>query len=529
VLDFWRENHIARQSFDKPSVRGDYVFFEGPPTANGKPGIHHVLARVFKDLIPRYKTMCGYQVRRRGGWDTHGLPVEIEIEKQIGSTGKQDIEKYGIAEFNALCRDSVFRYIQDWDTLTERIGFWLDLEKAYITYRNTYIETCWWILKNFWDRGLLYEDYKTTMHCPRCNSTLADHEVSQGMKEEVDDPSIWPRFRADDAKLRESGVLPEGFSEPVYFLAWTTTPWTLGANVALAVNAGAEYALIRAAARFDDPAGPAAHYIMARDLADQAFGENQYRVEAVFPGSRLVGVTYQPVMLGYVPPTEDISAAYRVLADDFVSIEDGTGIVHIAPAYGDLEIGRKNGLPTIFSVDLEGKVYPQVGLTEGDRGRYTGLFFKEADEVIIRDLLVSGGLFRAGRVTHAYPFCWRDDAPLLFFSKNSWYIRTTAVKDQLLENNRKVNWVPEHIKEGRFGRWLENNVDWAISRERYWGAPLPVWVSEDSSERVCVGSVAELELLDTEKRLVTVYVNCKVTESIVVDTDGGPRPSEWSG
>jgi isoleucyl-tRNA synthetase len=486
ILEFWHDQQIPRKSFEKRGPRGEYVFFEGPPTANGKPGIHHVLTRVFKDLVLRYKTMSGYRVRRRGGWDTHGLPVEIEIEKQIGSTGKQDIEKYGIAAFNQLCRESVFRYIKDWDDLTERSGFWLDLDNAYVTYHNTYIETCWWILKNFWDRGLLYEDYRTTMHCPRCNSTLADHEVSQGMKDEVDDPSIWPKFRANPDSLRAAKIIPEEFQHPVDLLAWTTTPWTLGANVALAVNADVQYALVKA--------GPE-YYILARDRATDTFGENQYQVERVFPGTQLAGVRYEPLMLGYVPPGTDMSTAYRVVVDPLVTMEDGTGVVHIAPAYGDLEPGRKHGLPTIFSVDLDGHMFSDVRRAGQEPGAYAGLFFKEADNVIIRDLLASGGLFRAGRIAHAYPFCWRDDSPLLFYAKNSWYIRTSLLKEQLIDNNRKINWIPEHIREGRFGTWLENNVDWAISRERYWGAPLPVWISEDGEDKICVGSVAELEKL----------------------------------
>ncbi len=484
IRDFWRENNIQSLSFDKSGGRGEYVFYEGPPTANGKPGIHHVLTRVFKDLIPRFKTMQGYRVRRRGGWDTHGLPVEIEIEKQIGSTGKRDIERFGIAEFNAMCRSSVFRHIQEWNDLTERAGFWLNLDDAYITYKNTYIETCWWILKNLWDRGLLYEAYKTTMHCPRCNSTLADHEVSQGTKEDVDDPSVWPMFPADTESLRERNIVPD--ASPVFFLAWTTTPWTLGANVALAVKADALYALVRSQGK---------RYIVALELARATFGEENYDVENEFPGSQLVGAKYSPIMKGRVPASSDMTHAYRVITDPSVTIEDGTGIVHIAPAYGDLEIGKKNDLPTAFSVDLEGRMFDEVGLVDGPAGEYTGLFFKDADNKIIRDLTAAGRMYRFGRIKHSYPFCWRDDSPLLFYAKNSWYIRTSEVKEQMLRNNQQVNWIPENIKNGRFGNWLENNVDWAISRERYWGATLPVWVSEDGEERVCVGSVAELEAL----------------------------------
>ncbi len=497
ILKFWREHAIARQSFEKPATRGHYTFYEGPPTANGQPGLHHVLTRVFKDLILRYKTMRGYRVGRRSGWDTHGLPVEVEIEKQIGSTGKQDIEKYGIAEFNQLCKDSVFRYIQDWNDLTERVGFWLDLQDAYVTYNNTYIETCWWILKTLWDRGLLYEDYKVTMHCPRCNCTLSDHEVAQGMHEDVDDPSVWVKFPADRASLVKSGLLEPGENRPIYFLAWTTTPWTLAANAALAVRFDAVYALVEANAYHDNGDAERQLYILAWDRAEETFGTGRYRLLNSFNGTDLVGGRYDAIFQGKTAPGEELDRGYAILADESVSTTEGTGIVHIAPAYGDLEIGRKNRLPTVFSVDLSGRVYPEVELIcrPDSRGRYAGLFFKDADKRIVRDLQECRLLYRAERIRHAYPHCWRDDSPLIFYAKNSWYIRTTAVKDKLLRNNQKINWIPEHIKTGRFGQWLTNNVDWAISRERYWGTPLPVWMCEDGAEKICVGSVKELEEL----------------------------------
>jgi isoleucyl-tRNA synthetase len=497
VIKFWEEQKIFRASLEKPSPNGDYVFYEGPPTANGRPGIHHVSARAFKDLYPRYKTMRGYRVRRRGGWDTHGLPVEVEIEKEIGSTGKQDIEKFGISEFNRLCRESVFRYIQDWNRMTQRIGFWIDLESAYITYHNTYIETCWWILKSLWERGLLFEDYKTTMHCPRCNTSLADHEVSQGMKEEVDDPSVWPKFPARRDELVSREILPADEARPVSFLAWTTTPWTLGANTALAVRADEQYGLVEAKPAYGKEDERTELFITAVALAERIFGEGSYRVMKTFPGEALVGLTYEQILSGRVAETEDLSKGFRIVADDFVSIEDGTGIVHIAPAYGDLEVGRKHDLPTVFSVDLAGKVYPEVKAPDSAEtvGPYSEMFFKDADKRITRDLAARRLMYRSERVRHAYPFCWRDDSPLLFYAKTSWYIRTTAVKDKLLANNQKINWVPEHVKTGRFGRWLENNIDWAISRERYWGTPLPVWVSEDGADKICIGSISELEEL----------------------------------
>jgi isoleucyl-tRNA synthetase len=495
VLRFWREHDVARQALHKPGPKGEYVFFEGPPTANGKPGIHHVGSRSYKDLYPRYKTMRGYHTGRRGGWDTHGLPVEVAIEKEIGSTGKRDIETYGIARFNERCRDSVFRYIQDWNDLTERIGFWLDLDAAYVTYHNSYIETCWWILKSLFERGLLYEDYKVTMHCPRCNSTLADHEVSQGMRDDVDDPSVWPKFPAHAGPLRQAGVLAADETRPVYFLAWTTTPWTLPANTALAVSEDAPYALVEARRRYGD-GDPLELYVLAEARVEATFEGEPFRVLRTFPGHTLVGATYERLLVGRLPAGEDTLHGWRVIGDESVSLDDGTGIVHIAPAYGDLAIGQKNDLPTLFSVDLEGRVFPEVRLAQPLEGAadYAGMFFKEADKPIARDLTRAGLMYRVARVHHAYPMCWRDDSPLLFYAKTSWYIRTTAVRDKLLASNARINWVPEHVKTGRFGKWLENNIDWAVTRERYWGCPFPVWRS-DEGDLLCVGSVAELSAL----------------------------------
>ena len=497
IIRFWEENKIFRASLDKPAPKGNYIFYEGPPTANGRPGIHHVSARAFKDLYPRYKTMRGYHVQRRGGWDTHGLPVEVEIEKEIGSTGKQDIEKFGIGEFNRLCRESVFRYIQDWNKLTERIGFWIDLDAAYITYNNSYIETCWWILKSLWERGLLYEDYKTTMHCPRCNTSLADHEVSQGMREDVDDPSVWPKFPARREELKSAGLISSDEMRSVSYLAWTTTPWTLGANTGLAVRGDEQYGLFESKAAYGKEGASTELFIAALSLAERVFGEGNYRVIKTFPGAKLVGLGYEQILRGRAPETEDLSKGFRIIADEFVSIDDGTGIVHIAPAYGDMEVGRKHDLPTLFSVDLAGKVFAEVKAPDSTEatGPYAGMFFKEADKRITRDLASRGLMYRSERTSHAYPFCWRDDSPLLFYAKTSWYIRTTAVKEELLENNRQINWIPEHVKTGRFGRWLENNIDWAISRERYWGTPLPIWVSEDGEDKICVGSINELREL----------------------------------
>jgi isoleucyl-tRNA synthetase len=489
VLEFWKRAQIVERSLaggDKP-----FVFFEGPPTANGRPGIHHVISRVFKDVIPRFRAMQGYRIiGRREGWDTHGLPVEIEVEKKLGFNGKPDIERYGIAEFNARCRESVWEYIQEWKAFTRRIAFWVS-EDAYITYENDYIESLWWIFRQLWDRGMLFRDYKVTMHCPRCGTSLSDHEVALGFQDDVDDPSVWVRFRiAGDHGSGVRGQEGAGAGSPTpnpdpatldgaSFLAWTTTPWTLPANVALAVKPDADYALVE---------HDGERLLLAAALVPQVLGEGA-RTLRTYRGSELVGLRYTPLFQGVPGPgdTVDWDSAYRVVADDFVSLEDGTGVVHIAPAYGDLEIGRKYGLPTLFSVDLSGHVLPEFG----ELG-FAGKFFKEADPDITRNLRERGLLFRSGRVKHAYPFCWRCGTPLLYYAKRSWYIRTTARKDQLVANNQLINWVPEHIKEGRFGNWLANNIDWAISRERYWGTPLPIWMAEDGYAE-CIGSVAELE------------------------------------
>jgi len=495
VIEFWREREVFKKTVQKDAPAGDYVFYEGPPTANGKPGVHHVISRAFKDLFPRYKTMQGYRVGRKGGWDTHGLPVELEIEKKLGFTGKKDIEDFGIGEFNKLAKDSVFQNIQEWNDMTERIGFWLDLDDAYVTYENKYIESTWWVMKSLWERGLLFEDYKVTMHCPRCNTSLADHEVSQGFEDDVDDPSVYPKFPLHADKLIEKGLL-EDASRPVYMMAWTTTPWTLPANVALAVKKDAEYGLFEAPSRHETEETKDL-YILATALAEKVFGEGNYETLKAFAGSDLEDLTYDPVLQGRVPGGEDVSRGFRVLTDEMVSLDDGTGVVHLAPAYGDLELGNKYGLPTLFSVDLTGEVYPEVKPLDAPEGEgpYTGQFFKKADRAISKDLLERNLLYNETRIKHAYPFCWRCKTPLLYYAKSSWYVRTTAVKDKLLENNANINWYPQHIQTGRFGKWLENNVDWALSRERYWGSPLPIWVSEDGQENHCVGSVAELEEL----------------------------------
>jgi isoleucyl-tRNA synthetase len=494
VINFWKGRHIFQKSVEKEAPQGNFVFYEGPPTANGKPGVHHVISRAYKDLFLRYKTMQGYRVERKGGWDTHGLPVELEVEKRLGFTKKSDIEAFGIAKFNQLCKQSVFERIQDWNAMTERIGYWLDLENAYITYENSYIESCWWLMKSLWERDLLFEDYRSTWHCPRNNTSLSDHEVAQGYRE-AEDPSVYPKFPAHVEELVQRGLL-EDAARPVYLLAWTTTPWTLAANVAIAVKPDAPYALVEAPAQHGKP-DTTDLYILAQDLTETVFGEGQFQTLKTFTGEALVGLHYDPILQGRLPEGEDLSQAFRVVADEQVMIDEGTGVLHIAPAYGDLEVGRKQNLPMLFSVDLLGQVYPEVKLPdapEGD-GPYTGKFFKDADKPIAQDLLAANRLYRVTTYSHTYPFNYRDNTPLINYAKKSWYIRTTAIKAKLLENNHKISWHPQYIRDGRFGDWLRNNVDWALSRERYWGAPLPIWVSEDESEQVCIGSVRELEEL----------------------------------
>jgi isoleucyl-tRNA synthetase len=492
MLEWWAANRIVDKSLQSGDPERPFVFYEGPPTANGRPGFHHTISRSFKDIILRYRAMQGYRiVGRREGWDTHGLPVEIEVEKELGFSGKPDIERYGIAEFNARCRESVWRYVQEWKRFTHRLAYWLS-DDAYVTYENDYIESLWWIFRQFWDRDLLFRDYKVNMHCPRCGTSLSDHEVNLGFRENVDDPSVWIRFRlrlpgAGNGATEAHPLAAELTGSS--FVAWTTTPWTLPANVALAVKPDADYALVQHDEESGTSNGSGERLLMAAELVPQVLGEHA-TVVRTYRGSDLVGLRYEPLFEGTPASgdTVDWETAYRVIADEFVSLEDGTGIVHIAPAYGDLEIGRRYGLPTLFSVGLDGKVLPTyepLGFAEQ--------FFKEADPQITRNLKERGLLLKSDRVRHSYPFCWRCDTPLLYYAKPSWYIRTTAMKQELVQNNQQIHWVPEHVKNGRFGNWLENNIDWAVSRERYWGTPLPIWISDDGAHAECIGSLAELE------------------------------------
>jgi len=463
VLDFWRENQVFEKTLANTEGRPLFTFNEGPPTANGRPGIHHVLARTFKDIYPRYKTMRGFHAPRKGGWDTHGLPVEHEIEKELGIFDKQEIEsQIGVAEFTRRCRESVMRYIGDWEKMTERMGFWVDLDQAYYTLDNQYIESVWHLLKTIWDKDLIYQDYKVVPYDPRIGATLSSHEVAQGYRE-VEDPSVTVRF-----KLTET--------DHTAFLVWTTTPWTLPSNLALAVGADIDYVYIQ----YGDEV-----LILAAARLQSTMREADYKVIKTVKGQDLVGLRYQR-LFDHLAADGDIC---RVHAADFVSTDDGTGIVHVAPAYGvdDLELGQRNNLPVVHGVGLDGYFKSEVTPV-------AGLFFKDADPVIIDLLEKQGLLFRQEKYLHNYPFGWRTGDPLIYYAKNAWYIRTTSVQERMVSLNQTINWVPHTIRDGRFGNWLEHNVDWALSRERFWGTPLPLWTNGEG-EFICIGSVAELEAL----------------------------------
>ena len=473
VLERWRERDVFRASVGNREGAEPWVFYEGPPTANGPPGIHHVLARVFKDIFPRYQTMRGRRVERKGGWDCHGLPVELAVEAELGMTSKEDIERYGIAEFNARCRESVFAYVEEWNRLTERIGFWLDLDDAYRTLDPAYIESVWWALKAIWERGLLYEGHRVVPYCPRCGTSLSSHELGQpGAYRDVVDPSVYVRFpvRADHGHLRAGDDL----------LVWTTTPWTLVSNAAVAVDPDLTYVRAR-------DGGGGAPLVLAEALVESVLGEDA-RILSGFAGRELVGASYEPPF-PFIPAQAYGPKGHTVLPADFVTAEDGTGLVHTAIAFGedDFRLGSEQGLEIVNPVRLDGTYDERIG-------PYAGRPVKDADPDLVEDLRARGRLYRAEDYTHAYPHCWRCGTPLLYYAKPSWYIATSRVRDRLLASNEEVGWHPEHVKHGRFGRWLQNNVDWALSRERYWGTPLPVWRCPQGHVR-CIGSFAELEEL----------------------------------
>ena len=468
ILAFWQDQGIFEKSISQRDGAPSFTFYEGPPTANGKPGIHHVMARTIKDIFCRFKTMEGYRVDRKAGWDTHGLPVEIEVEKELGLEGRHQVEEYGIEKYNAACRESVLRYKGLWDELTTRMGYWVDLNDPYITFKSSYIESVWWLLKEMHRKGYLYEGFKIQWYSPGSGTVLSSHEVSLGYKE-VQDPSIYTRFRSAD-------------DENLYYLAWTTTPWTTISNVAIAVGPSIDYVRIRLTT---DDIG---EHDMILAKARLGVVSEEYEVLESFKGESLLGKRYQP-LFDYFVGEEGTENAWRIVPADYVSTEDGTGLVHTAPAFGaeDHETARKVGLPMLNAVKPDGHFREEFSLV-------AGMWFKDADKVVSRDLRDRGLMYRHETCLHNYPHDWRKGTPLMSYPVESWFIRTTAIKDRLMELNDTINWQPKGIGTGRFGDWLKNNVDWALSRRRYWGTPLPIWQSDapDSDYVEVIGSIAEL-------------------------------------
>ena len=497
VLERWRHHDVFAESLRRREGAPEWVFYEGPPTANGRPGLHHVWARSFKDLFPRFHTMRGRYVARKGGWDCHGLPVEVEIERELGLSGKTQIREFGIEEFNRRCRESVQRYVSEWEQLTERMGMWLDTAGAYWTLTNGFVETVWWLIRQMWDKGLLYEGFKVVPYCGRCGTALSSHEVAQGYQDITED-SVYVRFPVVDRDFD--------------LLVWTTTPWTLISNVAAAVGPAVDYVRVRRP-------GVARDVVLGRERVEAVLGaadEVGWEIVGSLRAADLNGLHYERPF-GFVPIDAD---ANRVVVADFVTTEDGSGIVHLAPAFGevDREVGDAEGLPTLNPVDPAGRFEPVVE-------PWTGLFVKEADPGIIDSLRAAGRLEKVEAYTHSYPHCWRCGTPLIYYAKTSWFARTQAEKAALIEQNQTISWHPEHIKAGRFGDWLENNIDWALSRDRYWGTPLPVWRCDgDTPHDTCVGSVAELgelagrDLADLD--LHRPYVD-EITFACPVESCGG--------
>ena len=514
TLKFWKDNQIFEKSVQLRQGAPAYTFFDGPPTANGKPHIGHVLTRAMKDIIPRYKTMRGYDVLRKAGWDTHGLPVELEVEKELGLDGKEQIEQYGVIPFIQKCKESVWKYKGEWEVMSDRMGFWADMDNPYITYDNDYIESEWWALKAIYEKGLLYKGHKIVPYCPRCGTALSSHEVAQGYKE-VKETSATVRFRVPD-------------EENTYFLAWTTTPWTLPSNVSLCVNPDVTYAYVRVDGKET--------LIMAKDLIEAVLEGHDTEIIKEVVGRELEYKHYEP-LFECTRKAAGGKDAFYVMVDDYVTTTDGTGIVHNAPAFGedDYRVCKKYDLPFVQMVDSKGEM---CGGTPWD-----GVFVKKADPMVLRDLDERGLLFAAPRFEHSYPFCWRCDTPLIYYARSSWFIAMTKVKDRLIDYNRRINWIPETIKEGRMGNFLENVIDWGISRERYWGTPLPVWVCDKCGKIHVVGSRKELSELtgcDENVELHKPYVDpltwkceCGGTmrrEPVVIDCwfDSGSMPfAQW--
>ena len=514
TLKFWKDNRIFEKSVELRKGAPAYTFFDGPPTANGKPHIGHVLTRAMKDIIPRYKTMRGYDVLRKAGWDTHGLPVELEVEKELGLDGKEQIEQYGVIPFIQKCKESVWKYKGEWEVMSDRMGFWADMDNPYITYDNDYIESEWWALKTIYEKGLLYKGHKIVPYCPRCGTALSSHEVAQGYKE-VKETSATVRFSVPD-------------EENTYFLAWTTTPWTLPSNVSLCVNPDVTYAYVRVDGKET--------LIMAKDLIETVLEGHETEIVKEVLGKELEYKHYEP-LFECTRKAAGGKDAFYVMVDDYVTTTDGTGIVHNAPAFGedDYRVCRRYDLPFVQMVDSKGEM---CGGTPWD-----GVFVKKADPMVLKDLEERGLLFAAPKFEHSYPFCWRCDTPLIYYARSSWFIAMTKVKDRLIDYNRRINWIPETIKEGRMGNFLENVIDWGISRERYWGTPLPVWVCDKCGKIHVVGSRKELSELtgcDENVELHKPYVDpltwkceCGGTmrrEPVVIDCwfDSGSMPfAQW--
>ena len=481
VAKLWKEKDIIHKNFNMNEGKRYFTFYDGPPTANGKPHVGHIETRVMKDIIPRYKVMKGYKVIRKAGWDTHGLPVELEIEKKLGISGKEQIEEYGVEKFVKQCKESVFTYVQMWEEMTNKVGYCVDMENPYVTYHNDYIESVWWALKQMWEKGLLYEGHKVMPYCPRCGTALSSHEVAQGYKD-VKDLTCIAKFKVIDGQKIAGEEIPENS----YILAWTTTPWTLPSNLALCVNKSYMYAEIKVDVSKDEEESKIETYILAKDLISLVLKDKKYEVVKEFKGEDLLGIKYEQLM----PFAKVEGKAFEVIHGDYVTLTDGTGIVHIAPAYGedDSFVAKQNGIAFVNLVDKSGKFVPEVE-------PWAGKFVRDCNEDICKWLANENKLFSKEKHLHSYPHCWRCDTPLLYYPKESWFVAMSKLRDELVANNNKVNWYPDTIRTGRFGKFLENVIDWGISRDRYWGTPLPVWTCEDEEcgHKECIGSIKELK------------------------------------
>jgi isoleucyl-tRNA synthetase len=499
LLDTWDKEKTFEQSLASREGAERFSFYDGPPFANGVPHYGHLVQTTIKDSVTRYKTMRGYYVPRRVGWDTHGLPVEYAIEKRHGFKGKKDIVEYGIDKFNAECRESVFEFKDIWENMFRRVGRWADYTNTYATLDESYIESVWWVFKSLHDKGLIYKDFRSSPYCPRCATPLSNFELNQGYQDGVKDPSLFVKFKLKD--------------EDAYLLGWTTTPWSLPGNAAIAVNPGAEYVYVR----LKDDEGKEEVLILARDRLE-ALNVDTFHIEKEVLGKDLAGKEYEPLFtLANVPDSADESKLYKVWEAEFVSIEDGSGVLHVAPAFGedDLNLAKKEGIPVVITIDENGHVVSDQGLPED----FAGKFFKSADKLIIENLAKRDLVYAAETIEHTYPFCWRCDTPLLYYATDNWLVSVKKIKDKLIANNKEVNWTPEHIRDGRFGKWLENARDWAISRNRFWGAPLPIWVTEDG-EITVIGSVEELKKRAVNPEKVT-DLHRPYVDDIEIKTDSG--------